>query len=141
MLSLPGPGPFALSLATPAFYVLGGTLVLFVAMLFVLRAHHPNRKRGLEGYLEAAGVSLGFLVFSVGLVVALAVRDPRGNRTAYALFDAVLSGYWLAVAIPVVTVGSSVQARSRGAIRWLVPSIAVAAAGFVGVVVYYYLTG
>ncbi|MGP8110790.1 MAG: hypothetical protein ACLQD9_08845 [Thermoplasmata archaeon] len=108
-------------------------------MLFVLRAYHPNRKRGLEGYLEAAGVSLGFLVLSVALVVALAAKDPDGNRTAYALFEAVLSGYWLAVAIPVVTVGSSVQARSRRAIRWLIPSVVVAAVVFLAVFAYYYL--
>jgi len=138
VLEPPGPGPLPLSLSTPAFYVLVGTFLLFVAMLFVLRAYHPNRKRGLEGYLEAAGVSLVFLAFSVGLVVALAARDPRGNLTAYALFETVLSGYWLAVAIPLVTVGSSVQARSRGAIRWLFPSIAMAIAVFLGVFAYYY---
>jgi len=139
VLSPPGPGPIPLSLATPAFYLLVATLLLFVAMLFVLRTYHPNRKRGLEGYLEAAGVSLGFLVLSLGLVVALAERDPNGNRTAYALFEAVLSGYWLAVAIPVVTVGSSVQARSRRAIRWLIPSVVVAAVLFLAVFAYYYL--
>ncbi len=138
MLAAPGPGPTALSLATPGFYVLVATLVLFVAMLFVLRTYYPNRKRGLEGYLEAAGVSLGFLVVSVALVVALAAHDPDGNRTSYALFEAIISGYWLAVAIPVVTVGSSVQARSRGAIRWLLPSMVVAAVAFLGVFAYYY---
>jgi len=108
-------------------------------MLLVLRAIHPNRKRGLEGYLEAAGVSLAFLVLSVALVVALAVHDPRGNRTSLALFETVLDGYWLALAIPIVTVGSSVQARSRGAIRWVLPSIAVTALLFVGLFGYYYV--
>lgn len=108
-------------------------------MLFVLRAVHPNRKRGLEGYFEAAGVSLGFLVFSVALVVALAVHDPDGNRTSFALFETVLTGYWLALAIPIVTVGSSVEARSRGAIRWVLPSIGVAALLFGGFFGYYYL--
>ncbi len=136
MLAAPGPGPNPLSLSTPGFYVLVATLVLFVAMLFVLRTYYPNRKRGLEGYLEAAGVSLGFLVVSVVVVVAIALHDPDGNRTSYALFEAIISGYWLAVAIPVVTVGSSVQARSRGTIRWLLPSMIVAAVVFLGVFAY-----
>jgi hypothetical protein len=86
-------------------------------MLFLLHYYYPKRKRGLEGYLDAAGVSLAFLVFGVIPVVALATRDPHGNGTAYALYETVLTGYWLAFAIPVVTVGSSGQARSRGAIR------------------------
>ncbi len=107
-------------------------------MLFVLRAAHPQRKRGLEGYLEAAGVSLAFLVLSVALVLALVAHDPHGNRTAYALFETILAGYWLALAIPIVTVGSSVQARSRGAIRWLLPSILVTALLFGALFGYYY---
>ncbi len=139
MIAPPGPGGEALSLAVPSFYALVGALAAFVAMLFVLRAVHPQRKRGLEGYLEAAGVSLGFLAFAVTLVVALAVHDPRGNRTAYALFETILAGYWLALVIPIVTVGSSVQARSRGAIRWVVPSIAVAALLFAAMFGYYYV--
>ena len=133
----PGPGPHELSLATPAFYVLSATLALFVAMLFLLWHSYPQRKRGLEGYLDAAGVSLAFLVFGVILVVALADRDPHGNGTAYALYETILTGYWLAFAIPVVTVGSSVQARSRGAIRWLLPSVLIAIAMFFGIFAYY----
>jgi hypothetical protein len=136
----PGPGAYDLSLASPPFYALVGTLAAFVAMLVVLRGSHPQRKRAFEGYLEAAGVSLGFLVFSVGLVIALAVHDPHGDRTSHGLFETVLTGYWLALAIPIVTVGSSVQARSRGAIRWVVPSIAVAAVTFVALFGYYYLS-
>jgi hypothetical protein len=133
----PGPGAHDLTLATPAFYLLAATLGLFVVMLLVLRHSHPNRKRGLEGYLDAAGVSLAFLVFGVVLVVALVTHDPQGNGTAYALYETILTGYWLAFAIPVVTVGSSVQARSRGSIRWLVPSMAIAVAMFFGIFAYY----
>jgi len=107
-------------------------------MLFLLRAIHPQRKRGLEGYLEAAGVSLGFLVVSVALVVVLAVHDPHGDRTSWALFETVLTGYWLALAIPIVTVGSSIEARTRGAIRWVLPSIGVAALLFGALFAYYY---
>jgi len=137
-LVLPGAGPHDLSLATPAFYLLAGSLALFVLMLFALRRWHPKGRRGLEGYLDAAGVSLAFLVFGVVLVVALATRDPQGNLTAFALFETVLTGYWLAFAIPVVTVGSSVQARSRGGIRWLVPSVLLAVAMFFAIFAYYY---
>jgi len=133
----PGPGPHALSLATAGFYLLATTLGLFVLMLLLLRHYYPNRKRGLEGYLDAAGVSLAFLVFGFLLVVALATHDPRGNGTSYALYETILTGYWLAFAIPVVTVGSSVQARSRGAIRWLVPSMVIAVAMFFALFAYY----
>jgi hypothetical protein len=135
----PGPGSYPISLATPGFYLLVATLAIFLAMLFVLWQAHPQRKRGLEGYLDAAGVSLVFLAVSTTLVVALAVRYPSANSTAYALYETVLTGYWLAFAIPVVTVGSSVQARSRNAIRWLVPSILIAVAMFVAIFAYFYL--
>jgi hypothetical protein len=134
----PGPGSNALSLATPPFYLLLASLGLFIAMLFVLRAYYPNRRRGFEGFLEAAGVSLAFLVFGVVLVVTLSLENNDGNSTSYALYDTILTGYWLAFAIPVVTVGSSVQARSRGAIRWLFPSILVAVAMFFALFAYYY---
>jgi hypothetical protein len=137
-LAAPGSGPYLLSLGTPGFGVLAVTLFLFVLMFFVLRSYHPNRKRGLEGYLEGAGVSLAFLVFALVLVVVLTAHDPHGNKTSYALYTTVLTGYWLAFAIPVVTVGSSVQARSRGAIRWLVPSVLVAVVMFFGLFGYYY---
>jgi hypothetical protein len=134
----PGPGTHDLTLITPAFYLLATTLGLFVLMLLLLRHYYPKRKRGLEGYLDAAGVSLGFLVFGVILVVALVTHDPKGNGTAYALYETILAGYWLAFAIPVVTVGSSVQARSRGGIRWLWPSMVIAVAMFFGIFAYYY---
>jgi hypothetical protein len=139
-LEPPGPGATPLPLDTPAFYALVATLGLFVVMLLVLRAYHPDRKRGLEGYLEAAGVSLAFLVFAVMLVVAVAWRDPSGNRTSYAGYETILTGYWLAFAIPVVTVGSSIQARSRGAIRWLVPSVLIAVAMFFALFGFYYVS-
>ncbi len=136
----PGPGPYNLTLDTAGFALLAVSLALFVLMLFVLRNYHPTRKRGLEGYLEAAGVSLGFLVFSLILVLSVAMHDPYGNKTSYALYATVVTGYWLAFAIPVVTVASSIQARSRGAIPWLVPSILVAGLMFGGVFGYYYLS-
>jgi hypothetical protein len=137
----PGPGPNPLSLANPSFYALVGALGAFLAMLFVLRAVHPKRQRGLEGYREAAGVSLGFLGFAVGLVVALAWYDPQGNRTSLALFRTVLASYWLALALPIVTVGSSVEARSRGAIRWAWTSVGVAVLLFGAMFAYYYDPG
>jgi hypothetical protein len=140
-LSGPGPGPYPLSLATPGFYLLVATLAIFLALLFVLKGSHPDRKRGLEGYLDAAGVSLAFLVVSTILVILLVVRFPNANRTGFALYEVVLTGYWLAFAIPVVTVGSSVQARSRSAIRWFLPSVLVAVAMFFGLFGYFYAAG
>ncbi len=134
----PGAGPYDLTLATPGFYLLLATLLLFVVMLVLLRTSYPRRKRGFEGYLDAAGVSLVFLAFSVLLVVSLVLRDPQADRTDYALYETTLTGYWLAFAIPVVTVASSVQARSRGAIRWLLPSIGVVVLVFFAVLAYYY---
>ena len=134
----PGPGSHALTLSTPAFYLLTGTLGLFVLMLLLLWHWYPNRRRGLEGYLDAAGVSLAFLAFGVVLVVLLSTRDPHGNDTAFALYETILSGYWLAFAIPVVTVGSSVQARSRGSIRWLIPAVLIAVAMFFAIFAYYH---
>jgi len=133
----PGPGPHNLPLATPAFYVLAATFGLFVLMLILLAHFYPRRKRGLEGYLDAAGVSLAFLLFGLVLVVLLASRDPHGNGTAYALYETILTGYWLAFAIPVVTVGSSVQARSRGSIPWQLPSAVAAVAMFFAIFAYY----
>jgi hypothetical protein len=135
----PGPGPYVLSLDTAGFAVLAVSLFLFVLMFLVLRNYHPNRRRGLEGYLEGAGVSLVFLVFAFLLVVVVALHDPRGNKTSFALYTTILTGYWLAFAIPVVTVASSIQARSRGAIPWLVPSMIVASLMFLGLFGYYYL--
>jgi hypothetical protein len=134
----PGPGPYELTLATPSFYVLVGVLAIFIGMLWLLRSQHPRGRRGVEGFLEAAGVDLAFLVLGVALVVGLAAKDPHGNRTALALYEVVLGGFWLTFAIPVVTVGSAVHHRSRGGIAWLVPSIVVAALLFVGCFAFYF---
>jgi len=133
-----GSGAHELTLDTTGFYLLATTLALFVVMLFVLRYYYPNRKRGLEGYLDAAGVSLAFLLFGVVLVVLLVAYYPHANGTTFALYETVLTGYWLAFAIPVVTVGSSVQGRSRGTIRWLTPSVLIAVAMFFAIFAYYY---
>lgn len=134
----PGPGPYALPLATPAFFLLVGLLAVFALMYVLLRRRYPRRRRGVEGYFEAAGVDLAFLTFSAGLVLYLNWHDPEGNRTALALYRAVLTGYWLTFAIPIVTVGSSVDSRSRGGVPWLVPSLLVAAALFALAFAYYY---
>jgi hypothetical protein len=135
----PGHGPYALALDTTAFYVLAASLFVFVGMLWLLHSRYPGRKRGLEGYLEAAGITLVFLSFGFALVIALAMHDPHGNRTSFALYQVVLSGYWFSFAVPVVTVGSSVESRSRGRIPWLLPSILVAT-GMFGVLFAYYVT-
>ncbi len=124
---LPGPGAYALTLYTPAFYVLTAVMALFILMLAYLLRSHPRAQRALDGYLEAASVDIVFLAFSLALVLGLAWHDPYGNRTAFALYSVILRGYWLALAIPVVTVGSSVHNRSRGSIPWLGPSVAIAA--------------
>lgn len=134
----PGAVSYDLTLVTPGFYVLVATLALFVVMLVVLRTSYPRRKRAFAGYLDAAGVSLVFLAFAVALVVVLALRDPHGDRFDFALYQTVLTGYWLALAIPVVTVASSVQARSRGSIKWLLPSIGLVGLGFFAILAYYY---
>ncbi|MGI0132417.1 MAG: hypothetical protein ACREDK_04925 [Thermoplasmata archaeon] len=134
----PGPGPYTITLVDPAFILLVTVLGVFVAMLWVLAYGYPRRKRGLEGYLEAAGVDLTFLVAGTLLVIGLALHDPNGNRTSLALYRVVLSGYWLAFSIPIVTVGSSVHSRTRGGIPWLYPSIVVAALLFVVFFAYFY---
>jgi hypothetical protein len=136
-IPVPGPGPYALPLATLGFYLLLASLGLFVLLLVVLHANYPRARRAFAGYLDAAGVSLAFLGFAVALVVYLAYRFPSGNRVAFALYTTILSGYWLAFAIPVVTVGSSVQARSRGSVRWVVPAVVAAAVAFVLIAAYY----
>ena len=137
----PGPGSYVLTLDTLPFFILVALLALLGLMLWALRELYPGRKRGLEGFLEAAGIDLAFLVASVLLLVALVAYDPHGNRTAWALYRVVLGGYWLTFSIPIVTVGSSVHSRSRGGIPWLAPSIVAAAALFGLLFAYYYATG
>jgi hypothetical protein len=135
---LPGHGSYPLTLATPAFYVLLALLGLFALMLGYLWKSHPTHKRGFEGYYEAAGISLTFLTFSVLLVIGTVLRDPSANRTSWALYEVILSGYWLTFAIPIVTVASSVESRSRGRIPWVVPSVVVAVAMFAALFGYYF---
>lgn len=139
--SSPSSGPYDLSLAVPGFYLLLALLALFLAMWWVLRRRHPRGRRGVEGFLEAAGVDLAFLAFAVALVALLAYSDPHGNRTAFALYEVVLGGYWLSFAIPIVTVGCSVHSRSRGGIAWRIPSILVAIALFGVAFAWYYAGG
>jgi hypothetical protein len=134
----PGSGPYSLALAVPGFYVLVLTLGLFIVMLWVLQRRYPRRKRALEGFFEAAGVDLAFLVLSVILVVSLSIHDPSGNRTSRALYQVVLSGYWLTFSIPVVTVGSSVEGRTRGSAAWLLPSVIACGVLFVVLFGYYF---
>jgi hypothetical protein len=127
---LPGPGRYALPLATPGFYLLLALLGTFGLMLLLLRHQHPRHRRGVEGYLEAASIDLGFLLSGLVLVVALATVDPYGNQTSRALYDVVLGGYWFSFSIPVVTVGASIHRRTRGGVPWLIPSVAAAVALF-----------
>lgn len=134
----PGPGPYPLPLAVPTFYILCGLLALFIGMFYLLLTRPSGRRRGVEGFVEAAGIDLAFLVASFLLVVALALGDPHGNRTALALYEVVIGGYWLAFAIPLVTVGCSVHHRSRGSVPWRIPSILGAAALFGVIFAVYY---
>ncbi|HEV8050013.1 MAG TPA: hypothetical protein VGP88_05420 [Thermoplasmata archaeon] len=134
----PGTGPYSLGLDVPPFYVLVGLLGLFVVILWWVHQQYPRRKRILEGFFEAAGIDLAFLAFGVVLVVSVAWHDPSGNRTSAALYHVILSGYWLTFSIPVVTIGSSVESRSRGAAAWLIPSLLVCAVLFVVLFGYFY---
>jgi hypothetical protein len=137
----PGPGRYPLPLGTWAFAILLAVLFLLVLMYVVLRVRHPTGRRWVEGYLEAAGVDLAFLFASLFVLVWLHLHDPLGNRSALALYDTILGGYWLAFAIPIVTVGSSVQSRTRGGVPWLIPSVIVAVLIFLAIFAYYYYYG
>ncbi len=89
----PGPGHYALTLGgNSSFYLLLAIIVVFASMFTFLCWRYPGRKRGLEGFREAAGISLAFLFFSVLLVMVLAMKDPMGNRSALALDEVVLPG-------------------------------------------------
>ncbi|MFZ0831428.1 MAG: hypothetical protein WAN40_09900 [Thermoplasmata archaeon] len=137
----PGPGQYPLPLETWAFAILVSVLALLVLMYLLLRFRHPQGRRWVEGYLEAAGVDLAFLLAGVLLVVWLHLKEPLGNRTAYALYLTILGGYWLTFAIPIVTVGSSVHSRTRGGVPWRIPSVLVAVAIFFAIFSYYYYYG
>ncbi len=137
-MMLPGPGRYALPLDTPGFFLLLLLLATFGLMLVLLHQQRRARRRGLEGYFEAASIDLAFLLSGLGLVVALALVDPFGNRTARGLYDVVIGGYWFTFSIPIVTVGASIHKRSRGGIPWLVPSVTVAAGLFFGLFAFYF---
>lgn len=125
-----GTSGYPISLDTISFYVLLGVLALFVAMYLALRANTRSR-RALQGFREAIFVDAAFLLFSVLLVLYLAVAYPSGNHVAWAVSQVVLNGLWLTFAIPVVTVGFSVHSHTRGEVAWMVPSILFAAGLFV----------
>jgi hypothetical protein len=135
---VPGPGRIPLPLTTPSFYILVALIGLFALMLWYLSHAYPGRRRAMEGYFEGAGISLGFLALAVLLVLALGMEFPRGNRTSWALYTVVLSGYWLTFAIPIVSVASSVESRSRGKIPWVLPSILLSIAMFAALFAYYF---
>jgi hypothetical protein len=137
----PGPGQYPLPLGTWAFALLVGVLALLLLMYVVLRVRHPSGRRWVQGYLDAAGVDIVFLAASVLVLIWLHLKDPLGNRSAYAIYETILDGYWLAFAIPIVTVGSSVHNRTRGGVPWRIPSVILAVAIFAGVFAYYYYAG
>lgn|GEM_PF-449135 len=128
---LPGPGAYPVPLDVLPFYVLVALFGLFVAMLVWLRRSHPRSRRAFEGYLEAARVDIGFLAVAIVGVALLHFAYPTTNRTGWAVYEAIMGGYWLAFAIPIVTVASSVQSRSRGTIPWRTPAIGLAFVLFV----------
>jgi hypothetical protein len=134
----PGPGGYHITLESFAFGVLVAVLVLPALLYLALRWRHPKGKRWVQGYLEAAGVNLLFLLAAVLIVVGLYLSDPMGNRTSYAIYLTVLDGYWLAFAIPIVTVGTSVHSKTRGGVPWRLPSVVVSLAIFIIIFAYYY---
>lgn len=134
----PGPGAFAVPLQSFAFDVLVAVLVLPALLYLVLRWRHPRGKRWVEGYLEAAGINLVFLFAAVLIIVGLHYTLPMGNRTVEAIYLTVLDGYWLAFAIPIVTVGSSVHNKTRGGVPWRWPSLVVSLGIFLVIFAYYY---
>jgi hypothetical protein len=138
---MPGPGRYPLPLATPGFYLLLLLLATFLAMLWLLYRYYPGRKRGVEGFFDAAYVDLSFLVFGFVLVVLLAALFVHGNRTSLALYRVVIDGYWFTFSIPIVTVGLSIHHRSRGGIPWLYPAVLVASLLFLGLFAFYYAIG
>ena len=125
MLSPPGPGRYP-SLATPAVYLLVAMLLRYVVMLFVLPAHHPNRRRGQEGYVggwRQTGVPRPFggargrpCREGPGKGIAWPTRSSRRSRAATGRRSR-SSGTW-------PSPGSRKQAR------WLIPSVVVAAVLF-----------
>jgi hypothetical protein len=136
----PGPGHYPLTLATPGFALLLLLLGTFGTILFLLHRIYPGRQRALDGFFEAASIDLGFLIFGFVLVVALVASDAHANRTSVALYRTVLDGYWYTFSIPVVTVATSVEDRSRGSVRWKVPSLLASALLFGALFAFYFAT-
>ena len=136
----PGHGRFALTLNTPGFAILLLLLGTFAVILFLLHRIYPGRQRALDGYFEAASIDLAFLLFGFVLVVALVVSNAHGNRTSVALYRVIIEGYWYTFSIPVVTVATSVEDRSRGSVRWKLPSLLASGLLFVGLFAFYYAT-
>jgi hypothetical protein len=134
----PGPGHYALRLNEPGFYLLLLLLLTFASILFLLHRRYPGRRRAVEGFFDAAAIDLAFLLVGLGLVLALVLGDPQGNRTSVALYNVVISGYWFTFSIPLVTVGVSVEDRSRGSIAWKLPSLLAAVGLFLALFAYYY---
>lgn len=136
----PGSGPYALTLDAPGLYLLGLLLLTFATILVLLHRLYPGRQRAVDGFFEAASIDLAFLIVGLALVLALALSDPHGNRTSVALYRVVTLGYWYTFSIPVVTIGTSIEDRTRGAIAWKLPSLLASGALFGALFVFYYLT-
>ncbi len=137
--ALAGSGSsYVIDLDTANFALLVVGLVLFIGM-FVLLLSRTKSRRALRGFIDATGVSLAFLVFSLVTLLYLEDHYPSGNRAAWALAQVILQGYWLALAIPIVSVGSSVHSATRGTAAWLYPSVLVSAGLFL-VLFYYYFS-
>jgi hypothetical protein len=135
----PGPGHYALRLNAPGFYLLLLLLLTFAAILFLLHRNYPGRRRAVEGFFDAAAIDMAFLLAGLTIVLALVIGDPHANRTSFALYNVVISGYWFTFSIPIVTVGASVEDRSRGSIAWKLPSLLAAGLLFLALFTYYYV--
>ena len=135
---LPGPGRYPMPLNEPGFYLLLLLLGTFGLILFLLHRLYPGRQRALDGFFEAASVDLAFLIVGLGILLALVGVDGHGNRTDLALYHVIVSGYWFSFSIPVVTVGISVEDRSRGTVQWKLPSLLAAGALFAVLFGYYF---
>jgi hypothetical protein len=116
---------YQIQLDTPAFGIILAVLALFFLMFFYLKLSTTS-KRALAGFIEATEVDVAFLGASVILLLYLAANYPSGNHIAWAISQVILQGYWLALAIPIVTVGNTVHGKTRGALAWRDSSIVLA---------------
>lgn len=137
----PGPGRYPMPLNDPGFFLLLLLLGTFATILVLLYRLYPGRQRALDGFFEAASIDLGFLIFGLALLLLLSGVDGHGNRTDLALYQVIVKGYWFTFSIPVVTVGTSVQDRSRGTVRWKLPSLLASGALFGGLFAFYFAMG